>query len=733
MKSLEIDLSKEKLFNSNSIIIDKRLNYFFGKNGTGKSTFARLVKEQLDDYDVCVFQGFDSLMADNNRLNAVSLGERNSAIAKNIIEIEKRVEILNNEKRLIIENITELDDKQKSNLWTEEHTVEQEYNKLKNAIDVFYTESARAIKNLSEPQIAPPSYDKNNFKKDIEKAKWLSDKQVDYLKKLIKTDIKVVPDVSFPTEKITDFYNNVNYLLCKKVDEKRTITRIGDNTQKRDFAKAGLELHRAGDICAFCGGIVKQEVIEELDGYFSVNEIKAFQKEIKDLQDQLHYYKKQVQELNFSEEWFYPEYHDRAISLINDLETYKTNTICFILKLDDALENKKKELFEKIDRLECQIPDDISCLKSDFYLLKEDNNSSDIQKKKEIAKYDLRCYEIERHLTKYGYEKKKLKLELLQEELNKIHARIEDEQRKIIGKDGIDSKIASLENEIQDLKKQTVSEIKLIDNIKRKLLNTVSFELVHCTDEESKGFYQIKEKETREIRDISTLSTGEKNIIAFLYFIEKLSEVKDEADYHKNRVIIFDDPMSSNDDDMQYLIIEELLKLQKNNKDDCFIILTHNKHFYININYHPDYKKNNYFRLQKKYNHTEIKRINSRDEDFKTSYAELWIELDCFYKADNITADMLLNPMRRIIETFTKFNCIEMGAFLDVVPGAKKILDVNSHSIDDLEADLNGKDKEEILQMFCNCFIQNNYKRHLVNHWKSIIIEDDGQVKYMYN
>ena len=46
--------------------------------------------------------------------------------------------------------------------------------------------------------------------------------------------------------------------------------------------------------------------------------------------------------------------------------------------------------------------------------------------------------------------------------------------------------------------------------------------------------------------------------------------------------MVFDDPMNSNDDNMQYLIMDEITRLRKSlSKYDVFILLTHNKHFYI--------------------------------------------------------------------------------------------------------------------------------------------------------
>ena len=47
----------------------------------------------------------------------------------------------------------------------------------------------------------------------------------------------------------------------------------------------------------------------------------------------------------------------------------------------------------------------------------------------------------------------------------------------------------------------------------------------------------------------------------------------------------------------------------------------------------------------------------------------------------------------------------------------KKYIDVNSHSIDDLEADLNGKGKEQIIGMLKKLFDDNNYAGHYSKYW----------------
>ena len=93
-----------------------------------------------------------------------------------------------------------------------------------------------------------------------------------------------------------------------------------------------------------------------------------------------------------------------------------------------------------------------------------------------------------------------------------------------------------------------------------------------------------------------------------------------------------------------------------------------------------------------------------------------------------MSADLLLNPIRRIIETYTKFNAIDKGIFCNPVDGAMKLFNVNSHSIDDVEAELNVKSKNEVIQMLYDCFFENDKAEHFVKYWGQLEIDDKGNI-----
>ena len=164
------------------------------------------------------------------------------------------------------------------------------------------------------------------------------------------------------------------------------------------------------------------------------------------------------------------------------------------------------------------------------------------------------------------------------------------------------------------------------------------------------------------------------------------------------------------------LMIGEIQKFYKNlSVDDYFILLTHNVHFYLNVRRPVSkfYEKYGNFHLFSDGKLTTMKVIGSGNDDFKTNYEMLWKELLFLHEQNK--PDLMLNSCRRICETFIKFNGI--GDFYKENTSAKKLFDVNQHSIDDLEAEQNGKTKEEIKTMLQGIFKHNNAEEHFNTYW----------------
>ena len=709
---MEIDLSGEALFESDSLIIDKKATFILGKNGTGKSTLANIISEQAQNYDVSVFNGFDNIIDDNKRLNAVVLGEENAIINKEIEALYEQINHKQKEKEIILISLTNPKDDNTNNYWTRRDTANKARDEAERHIVNFYTQAASDIRRTMS---IVETYNKNNFKDDIAKAGHLDSHEKEQLEALLRSEVKFATSVELPQYDLNNILDEVNALLTKKVAEKTRITRLS-NDNKREFAQKGLEIHQKGDVCAFCGAVIKEEVFTELETYFSADEVKLFQNEIDDYIEKINSILEELGTLVVNVDDFYPQFQSRARELVENISARVEEHVGFFNTIIERMTNKKSALFNVSEEVRIRIPDNFLKLQERYEALVSANNTNDLEEKKKNAHEKLKLNLVQEKLDEFEYNRKVGELNSLKDAYEQRCQEFDAEVAKITGANGIDSVIKDYQEKILDLQKKTKNEAILTQRIKDKLHNMVSFELESCRDSDSHGIYKVKDIYTGEVRDITQLSTGEKNIIAFLYFLEKLHELKDEVS-DKPKLIVFDDPMNSNDDNMQYLIIEELLTLLKTlDDDDKFILLTHNKHFYLNVIYG---KGNNVKRihLHRIGQCTTLKEIKNCNDDIKTSYEALWFELKFIYES-NATADMMLNPIRRIIETFAKFNCIDSKEFYSTVVGAKKLFDVNSHSIDDLEADLNGKEKEEILMMFNDCFEKSGYSEHFKSHWE---------------
>ncbi len=725
---MKIDLSSVDIFEDNELELDKKITFIFGKNGTGKSTITEEIKKLNSDYDVSVFQGFNNIIDENHRLNAVVLGEENLIINAQIEQKKKEIELKQDEIDKINKTLSLPEMDNVSNFWTRKQNAQKAYTIAEKKLDDFYIQSASTIKNKKNPQIAKTSYNKRNFQEDLQFAVLLQDDEKKELIETIKSEVKIAPNIIFPCENMTQLLNEVNSILQKTVTERVKVKRIDNSPEKREFAKRGLKLHKKGEACAFCGNEIKDDVFDELENYFSADEVKEFQTQITEKIESIDLILKNIDAIQVSIEDFYPAFVKEVVTIKDEIEIIKKSYALFLTKMKKALDDKQKYLFEARKEVEDEIPKSFYDVEKKYKYIQKNNNENDIDTKKQEAIKKIRCHYVKQLIDEFDYFSKKTEADTLLIEMNQRIKEFDDEKSKIDGQGGLKENIDNILKQITDLQNQTKNESILADNINKKLLHMVSFELEHFEDPESKGFYKVKDCNTNAIRDITELSTGEKNVIAFLYFLEKLHEVK-ETVVNKPRIIVFDDPMNSNDDGMQYLIIEELqILMKKLLETDHFILLTHNKHFYINVRYNHKYSKDKFIRFQSNGTKTQIISLVKEDDDFKTSYESLWLELKLLYEYDITSADMLLNPIRRIIETFTKFNALNKTDFCNEVAGAKKLFDVNSHSIDDIEAELNGKNKQEVIQMLYDCFSKNDYGNHFLKYWKNASVDETGKL-----
>lgn len=179
--------------------------------------------------------------------------------------------------------------------------------------------------------------------------------------------------------------------------------------------------------------------------------------------------------------------------------------------------------------------------------------------------------------------------------------------------------------------------------------------------------------------DAQFLSEGEKNFICFLYFYYSVYGVLDESLGFDDRVVVIDDPVSSMDSDSVFIIAElvreivdatinafKKVKIQQlpNHIKQVFI-LTHNSFFYNEVApmYVDGYDHVSYFEIQKEGAKSHIVPnikvlnlgcVNERKVNFLPdlgNYSSLW---EIYNTSDN--PRIIMNTMRRILEEYFLHN-----------------------------------------------------------------------------
>lgn len=683
----------------------KQKNFIYGKNGTGKSTITQTISDSFHDtHDVRIFQGFDSV-AENSVLNAISLGKENASIQPQIDQVNLDISELESE---LIANESRPD-----NLYARCQAKEKEYKEQDKAIKDNFRSSASELKR-EHTNLTGVSYDIRNFKNDIESIEKsissvsLSDTEKEQFQQLInQEEIKIDSKQSFPNIDVSGFLKATNEIITTELA--KSIILEFSTIEEQNWVRQGMNYHEKGDVCAFCNNPISDQRLDQLNHFFSDN-VKNFETRLSHAIELLKIKKDELSKIKvIDSSQFYPIYREQISDLNTSISELIRKYTYFLDFLIEALEQRKSDLFTTMSEISYMIPDSFESIHEQYGKIYVENKKygQNLTIKKEEAKNKLRLNLVNIELSGMDYSQEISDLKDLAIEKKRLADELQINKNNLI----------ALRKQKDDLISQTIDESIAAERINKALrsLGNHSFQLVLVSGEQ-KGQYTIKNIDG-STRDVDTLSTGEKNIVSFLWFLADLDNPSKKTE--NPQIIIFDDPMNSNDDTTQYLIISYLQDLINNlSETQQLFILTHNIHFYLNVRYdwwRKAHKTKLTLHLKKIDGKSKILPIETQDEDLKTSYDALWTELRWLYQQDK--PDFMLNPIRRIFETFSKFNNISPSVLFKNDAEAKKLFDVNSHSIDDLEADLNGKTKENIISKVSAIFRSNNAQSHFEKYW----------------
>lgn len=698
-------------------------NFFYGCNGTGKTTVSKVIDNEEDYPDSSItWRGSNKIDALVYNKDFVSRNFNSSSELKGIFtlgendpKIVEKIQAINAEIETLQEDVIKL----KKSLQGEDG----EGGKLREKTDLDSSFEAKCWQYKTK-------YDsdfKDAFKGVRDKKLKFKDRvisesegnsevllELDELRTKAKTvfseslvSVSLLPEPNF--QDLVSLESSP--VLSKKIAGKDDIdlANLIKRLNNSDWVKKGMEyLDESSELCPFCQQSIDQSLEEELSEYFDDSYIRDMES-IKTLQVNYNSYAESLLE---------------TLKEITDappeqLESEKLQTFSDLLRTKISaniqhIDRKAKEAsavisLEPLSDVLKNIRDLISNANKSI----DDHNSLveniDREKKALISQvWRFICSEI-----KADYDEYKTKTNSTQKAIDGLLAGIQAKEDKEKTKDA----------DRQNLEKEITSIQPTIDEI-NALLKSFGFEGFKLGKSEKKGFYKIVRSDGSVVKD--TLSEGEKTFITFLYFYHLLKGSNQKDLITKPRVVVFDDPVSSLDSDILFIVsnlikgVFEEIRNQDGSIKQAFV-LTHNVFFHKEVSFNPKRKngvmnEETFWIVKKSNEKTYIEK--QTENPIMNSYELLWKEL----KSDNISNLTIQNTLRRILENYFKIlGNIDKDDIINLFEGKEKIIcaslfawinDGSHFANDDLYVSTDNATVQQYLGVFKGIFEKSKHIEH---------------------
>lgn len=633
-----------------------KFNYIFGANGSGKTTISRIIADTTK-FPNCAINWKNTTKLQtlvynrdfveknfnqSTELKGIfTLGEKN-------VEIIKRISTLKTELDDVTKKIQNLNKNLKGDdgsggkmgeLSTLEEELKNKCWEQKKKHDAKLYSAFEGFRNSAEKF-------KGKIIQELSSNSAILD-TLDNLEEKALTVFGSTPEkeATVPTVISDDLITHEsNSILGKKVigkedvDISAMIQKLGNS----DWVRQGRSFYEVNDkTCPFCQQSTTDSFAKSLNDYFD----ETFENDSKAINNLDNNYKTDAVRVQ-----------QQIASIINNknrfLDTERLNTEKELLDSKittnlQRLSEKKKEPSQTVD-LESvtnvmsqikSIIDSANAQITSYNLMVANITQERLNLTAQIWKYLIET-ELKVDLTTY-----KTKQDNIQKSINSITAQISSSEKEKLTK----------ENEIQELEKQTTSIQPTINAI-NPLLASFGFQGFSIAKADNGQYYKLVRADGTDAKE--TLSEGEKTFITFLYFYHLLKGSNTESGITTDRVVVFDDPVSSLDSDILFIVSSLIKGLFDEVRTGAgyikqIFVLTHNVYFHKEITFNQNRQdkamnEETFWVIHKHIIGSKIEQHTSNP--IKTSYELLWAEI----RKPNPSNLTIQNTMRRILENYFK-------------------------------------------------------------------------------
>lgn len=217
------------------------------------------------------------------------------------------------------------------------------------------------------------------------------------------------------------------------------------------------------------------------------------------------------------------------------------------------------------------------------------------------------------------------------------------------------TKKRTCEAELQALEKQTTSTRPTIDDI-NKLLRSFGFAGFSLAVAGDGVSYLLVRSDGSDAKP--SLSEGERTFVTFLYFYHLLKGSNNETGVLTDRVVVFDDPVSSLDSDVLFIVSSLIKGLFGDIRNGVghikqVFVLTHNVYFHKEITFNPKrsgpaMNEETFWVVRKPEGTCMV--VSHPANPVTTAYELLWVEV----RSPDRSLLTIQNVLRRILENYFK-------------------------------------------------------------------------------
>lgn len=632
-----------------------QFNFVFGSNGTGKTTISRVVAE-ADGHEHCQIHwaGGTKLQAMVYNRDFVDSNFNQSAEIKGVFTLgEENVETLNNiatAKGELEALVTQIENLKKTldgddgaggkngELAALEDAIKEKCMgqkrkhdaKLKGAFE-GYRNSADKFKNKVLQELA------SNTATLAPLAEL--EKRADTI--FGETPVRENPVVAINAEALVG--HETNPVLSKRVlgkedvDIAAMINKLGNS----DWVRQGRAFYDANDdICPFCQQDTKDDFARSLNEYFD----ETFETESKAISDLDSNYKTDAARLQ--QEIAAIIANPSRFLDIEKLKLEKQLLDSIIAGNLQKLASKKKEPSQIVEL------DSIANAVNAIKILIDDANALITEHNTTVRNIAQERQTLTAQVWKYVLEELKTDLSDYSTKKNNLNAAVTSLNDQINTKTTDKNQKTQ---ELQGLEKQTTSIQPTIDGI-NALLKSFGFHGFSLEKAGGDRFYKLVRADGTDAK--TTLSEGERTFVTFLYFYHLLKGSNSENGITNNRVVVFDDPVSSLDSDILFIVSSLIKGLFEdvragNGYIKQIFVLTHNVYFHKEVTFNQNrnngvMKEETFWVVRKAGLLTKLEK--QQTNPIKTTYELLWAEV----KKPDVSSLTIQNTLRRILENYFK-------------------------------------------------------------------------------